>query len=382
MPADCIYLDCHATTPCDPRVRDAMWPWFGERFGNAASISHEFGREAREAVEEARAQIARSLHCEPTEIVFTSGATEANNLALKGVLQAFPTSGHLIVNAAEHRAVLDPARRLQRSGHAVTILPVDGQARVDPDDVLRSLRPETRLVSVMLANNEVGTINRVAEIAVRCQEQGVPVHCDAAQAVGHIPVNLQELPVQLLSLTAHKLSGPQGIGALFVRRSDPPVPIVCQLEGGGHERRLRSGTLPVPLIVGLASAISLAVDELDEEAVRVGQLRDQLWHQLSQRISDVHWNGPREDRLPGNLHVSFDGVHGEALLGALQGLAVSSGSACTSADPAPSHVLRAMGLDERRSLASLRFGLGRITTSDDIERAADIVGNAVARLRT
>ncbi len=386
MSSDHIYLDAHATTPCDPRVREAMWPWFTERYGNAASVHHDFGRGAAEAVEIARSEIATCLGCQPQEIIFTSGATEANNLALKGVLQASHGRRELIVNAAEHRAILDPARRLRREGCSLTILPVDAEARVDPDAVSSALSPATALVSVMLANNEVGTINRIAEIAERCQAQGVPLHCDAAQAVGHIPVNLTELPVALMSLTAHKLSGPQGIGALFVRRTDPPLPIVSQLDGGGHERRLRSGTLPVALIVGFGTACRLAAAELQDEASRLRRLRGRLWEQLSNRLSGISLNGPSIggdsiDRLPGNLHVSFEGVDGDALMAGLNGLAVSSGSACTSADPEPSHVLRAMGVDERLSLSSLRFGLGRFATEDEIDRAAMIVSEAVTRLR-
>ncbi|MBX3438756.1 MAG: cysteine desulfurase, partial [Planctomycetaceae bacterium] len=369
MPDDRIYLDHHATTPCDPRVLDAMWPWFAERVGNASSISHTYGTDARDAVENARLQVARSLGAQPEEIIFTSGATEANNLAIKGLLH---TDGrpHLIVNAAEHRAVLDPVRRLKRGGCDVTILPVDRMGRVDPQSVADAIRPETTLVSVMAANNEVGTLNPVAAIARVCAERNVLFHCDAAQAVGHIPLSMHEVPIDLMSFTAHKLYGPQGVGALFVRRRDPSIPLRAQLDGGGHERRLRSGTLPVALIVGFGEACRIAPVEMREEAARLQRLRHLLDDLITTSLEDVMLNGCPDDRLPGNLHLSFGGVDGGALLARLDGLAVSSGSACTTANPEPSHVLRAMGVPETLSLASLRFGIGRFTTETEIERAA------------
>ncbi|MEW4531290.1 cysteine desulfurase family protein [Maioricimonas sp. JC845] len=382
-----IYLDHHATTPVDPRVLEAMWPWFSERFGNASSISHAYGHEAAEAVDEARREVAGLIGAAPEELVFTSGATEANNLAIKGVLQAAGDRPHVIVAAAEHRAVLDPVRRLRRQGVAATTVPVTQTGRVDPDAVLEAIRPETRLVSVMLANNEVGTINPVAEIARACRERGIITHTDAAQAVGKIPVDVRELDVDLMSLSAHKLYGPKGIGALFVRRCEPRVPLLPQIDGGGHERGLRSGTLPVPLVVGFGVACRLAEQERAGETGRLARLRDDLWQRL-QPIDDVTLNGPALDgtdggRLPGNLNVSFAGVNGDALMMRLAAslLAVSSGSACTSANPEPSHVLRAMGLSDRAARASLRFGLGRSTTDGEIERAAAIVCDVVGELR-
>ncbi len=401
MPEDRIYLDHHATTPCDPRVLQVMGPWFAERVGNASSTSHSFGTEARDAVERARRQIAESIGCQAEEIIFTSGATESNNLAIKGVLEGSRERRHLIINAAEHRAVLDPARRLQRRGCSLTVLPVDQFGRVDPDEVEQAIGPETALVSVMAANNEVGTLNPIAAIAEVCRRKNVLLHCDAAQAVGHVPMDVATLPADLMSFTAHKLYGPPGIGALYVRRRQPPIRIRSQIDGGGHERGLRSGTLPVPLIVGFGEACRIAIDGMAEETQRLERLRRRLHERITAELDDVTLNGapfhgapfheapsngapPKgnpPERLPGNLHLSFGGVDGTALLAGLNGLAVSSGSACTSADPEPSHVLRAMGVPEPLSLASLRFGIGRFTTEEQIDRAAEIVVDAVKRLR-
>lgn len=374
--AEPIYFDNHATTPLDPRVAQIMWPWLSERVGNAAS-HHIFGRRAREAVEAARQQVSGAIGAEPEEIIFTSGATEANNLAIKGL-----PAGHIVTPAAEHRAVLDPVRRLRRQRAKVTVLPVDEHARVDPQAVVEAFTPETSLVSVMLANNEVGTLNPISQIAGICRERGAWLHTDAAQAVGRIPVDVRELNVDLLSLTAHKLYGPQGIGALYVRRKDPPLPLTPLLDGGGHERRLRSGTLPVALIVGFGAACELAVKQMSAEAQRLAIQRDHLQQRLMDALEDVTVNGHPTERLPGNLNMSFGGVDGDALLARLDRLAVSSGSACTSADPQPSHVLRAMGIDEARARASLRFGLGRFTTDDELDKAAEIVIAAVTDLRT
>jgi cysteine desulfurase len=373
--AEPIYLDNHATTPLDPRVAEILWPWLSERVGNAAS-RHIFGRRAREAVEAARQQVARAIGAEPEEIIFTSGATEANNVAIKGL-----PAGHIVTSAAEHRAVLDPVRRLRRQRAKVTILPIDEHARVDPQAVVEALPSAGSLVSVMLASNEVGTLNPISQIAGICRERGAWLHTDAAQAVGRIPVDVRELNVDLLSLTAHKMYGPQGIGALFVRKTDPPLPLSPLLDGGGHERRLRSGTLPVALIVGFGAACELAVQDMTVESQRLSAQRDRLQQRLVEGLEDVTVNGHPTQRLPGNLNVSFGGVDGDALLARLDGVAVSSGSACTSADPEPSHVLRAMGIDGARARASLRFGLGRFTTYDELERAADIVIAAVTDLR-
>jgi len=379
--AEGIYLDNHATTALDPCVLSEMLPWFSDRYGNPASTSHAFGREAEEAVSTARAEIAACVGCEPGAIVFTSGATESDNLAIKGVCEG--SRSQLITTAAEHRAVLDPVRRLRREGAEVSILPVDQYGAVDPAAVAQALRPETRLVSVMLANNEVGTLNPISEIAQICREKGVWCHCDASQAVGKMPLDLEELSVDLCSFTAHKFYGPKGVGALFVRRSSPRVTLRPLIDGGGHEGGLRSGTLPVPLIVGFAAALRLAVAEIDSESARLKSLRDRLQERICSGIAGVTVHGHPTRRLAGNLNLGFDGVDGDALMTEVSrlGLAVSSGSACTTADPEPSHVLRAMGVPDRLARASLRFGLGRFTTEDEIDRASAIVVEVVKRLR-
>jgi cysteine desulfurase len=381
MTARPIYLDHHATTPVDPRVFEAMRPFFLEKFGNAASVNHAFGWEAAEAVEQARAEVAQLLGADDKSLIFTSGATEANNLALLGVVRAAPAGCHVITTAAEHRSVLDPLRRLERSGTEVTFLPVDEHARVRPDQIAAAIKPNTLLVSVILANNEVGSINPIREIGEVCRERNVLLHTDAVQAVGKIPLDLFELPVDLLSLSAHKLYGPKGVGALFVRRDHGRIAIEPLLYGGGHERRLRSGTLPVPLIVGLGAACRLAGEEMKWESTRLASLRDRLLARLQGELDGLHVNGHPTERLPGNLNVSFEGVDGEALMTGLTGVAVSSGSACTTADPEPSHVLRAMGLSDAMTRASLRFGLGRTNTETEIDEAAQIVARAVRKLR-
>ena len=385
MPDVPIYLDNHATTRVDPRVLDAMLPFFSERYGNAASINHAWGWDAAEAVETAREQLASFICVPPKSIVFTSGATEANNLALKGVLRAGPQTSappHLITTAAEHRSVLDSADRLQRSGFQVTVLPVDEFGRVSPEQVAEAIQPQTVLVSVILANNEVGTLNRVPEVGRICRERGVLFHVDAVQALGRIDLDLHTLPVDLASFSAHKLYGPKGVGALYVRRGGRRIRLEPLLDGGGHERHLRSGTLPVPLIVGFGAACELAAASLNEEAVRIRALRDQLWQRLQTQLKGLTLNGHPTERLPGNLNVSFDGVDGEALMTGLRRIAVSSGSACTTADPEPSHVLRAMGRSDALTRASLRFGLGRFNTAEDVDIAVAEVAEVVKRLRT
>jgi cysteine desulfurase len=383
-----IYLDHHATTPTDGRVVEAMLPYFTERFGNAASRSHRYGWEAAEAVERARSEVAELIGASAREVVFTSGATEANNLALKGLFSSRGRAGergHLVVTAAEHRAVLDPARRLERMGIDLTVVPVDEHAAVDPQRIIDALRPHTRLVSVIWANNEVGTLNPIGEIADACRERGVPLHTDAVQALGRVPVPLDEVPADLVSVSAHKLYGPKGVGALIVRRGAEEgsrrMRLSALLDGGAHEGGLRSGTLPVPLIVGFGEACRLAREEMPRESERIARLRDDLWRGLRERLDGLTLNGHPQRRLPGNLHVSVDGVDGEALLSGLTKIAVSSGAACSSADPEPSHVLRAMGRSDRQALASLRFGLGRGNTAADIEAAAEHVSEVVRRLR-
>jgi len=376
-----IYLDHHATTPVDPRVFEAMRPFFLEKFGNAASLNHVFGTEAADAVEQSRANVAQLLGADSSSLIFTSGATEANNLALLGVVRAGPAGRHVIATAAEHRSVLDPLRRLERSGAEVTFLPVDEHARVRADQVAAAIKPNTILVSVIFANNEVGSINPIREIGEVCRQRIVLLHCDAVQAVGKIPLDLSELPIDLLSLSAHKLYGPKGVGVLFVRRDRGRITIEPLLYGGGHERRLRSGTLPVPLIVGLGAACLIAREEMHDEAARLTLLRDRLQAGLQREIDGLSFNGHPTERLPGNLNVSFEAVDGEALLAGLTGLAVSSGSACTSADPEPSHVLRAMGRSDALTRASLRFGLGRHTSESEIDEAVRIVAGTVRKLR-
>jgi cysteine desulfurase len=378
-----VYLDNHATTRTDPRVVEAMIPYFTELYGNSASTSHRFGSQAAEAVERARAQVARALGAEPREIVFTSGATESNNLAIKGVARAATRRGsHLVTAASEHRAVLDPFKRLARQGWEITVVPCDENGRVSAAAVAVELTERTVLVSIMAANNEVGAINPIAEIGRLCHDHGVVFHTDAAQAVGKIPLDVQADSVDLLSLSAHKIYGPKGIGALYVRRRDPQVRLEPLVDGGGHERGLRSGTLPVPLVVGLGLAAEIAMRERDDEARRLLELRERLHQGIAGRVPGIRLNGPPADRLPGNLNLSFGDVDGEALMMAMRDIAVSSGSACSSAEPEPSHVLLAMGLDEDMARASLRFGLGRFTTTDEIDFAIDTVAAAVERLRT
>ena len=384
-----IYLDHHSTTPVDERVLEQMLPYFREKFGNAASINHVFGWRAAEAVDKARQQVADLLQVTPKSIVFTSGATEANNLALKGVLRASPPGSHVVTTAIEHKAVLDPLKRMQRQGYGVTIVPVDGHGEVSPQQIAEALRPETVLVSVMWANNEVGTIQPLSEIHRLCKARGVLLHTDAAQAVGKLPLDLAKTDVDLLSLSGHKLYAPQGIGALVVRQGEPRIRLEPLFDGGGHEGRLRSGTLPVALIVGLGAACEIARQEMAAEAARLQKLARQLQDGLSRRLTGLVFNGhtalAEEEgpvrRLPGNVHVSFAGVDGIALLASLKEIAVSSGSACTSADPEPSHVLRAMGIPEAMSLASLRFGLGRETTPEQIDFTISYVAETVNRLR-
>lgn len=381
MSARPIFLDHHSTTPVHPRVLEAMLPFFSEKFGNAASVNHVYGTEAAEAVATARRQVASLIGADEREIIFTSGATEANNLALKGVLHAAGAKAHLITTAAEHRAVLDPAKRLSRSGFDVTILPVDEFGRVDAGDVRDALKPTTVLVSVIAANNEVGSLNPIHDIGRLCRENGVLFHTDAVQSAGWIPIQYQLPSVDLLSFSAHKIYGPKGVGALYVRRGSPRIVIEPLFDGGGHERRLRSGTLPVPLIVGFGGACRLMLEVRDAESARLRELRDRLWNGLSERLDGLHLNGHPTERLPHNLNVSFERVDGEALMTGLKRIAVSSGSACTSADPEPSHVLRAMGRDDQLTRASLRFGLGLSTTAAEIDVAIEEVTSVVNRLR-
>ena len=386
-----IYLDHHATTPVDPQVLQAMLPFFTDSFGNAGSINHKYGWEAADAVDRARSQVAKLLGCHSKAIVFTSGATESNNLAIKGTMLSASKRRHLIVNAAEHRAVLDPAKRLTRDGMDVSVLDVDPTGQVDPQQIEDAIRPETALVSTMLANNEVGTVNDINAIGSICRDRGVRFHVDAVQGVGWLPLQVEQMPVDLLSLSAHKIYGPKGIGALYVRRGAPRVRLQALLDGGGQENQLRSGTLPVPLVVGIGAACKFVGQRREADVKSVSVLRDSLWRELSGSIKGVSLNGPALDatnlvgdplRLPCNLNVSIADVDGEALMTGLTRIAVSSGSACTSVNPEPSHVLRALGLSDKLTRSSLRFGLGRFNTDSDIRIAVDELREVVARLRS
>jgi cysteine desulfurase len=377
-----IYMDHNATTPVDPRVVAAMLPCFSEHFGNPASRTHPFGWAAAHLVDRARQQIAAGIGGAPEEVVFTSGATEANNLAIKGVGASLRNRGnHVVTCATEHRAVIDPCLRLQRDGFEVTVLPVDEHGRLAAERVAAALTDRTVLVSVMLANNEIGTLHPVAAIAAACRERGVLLHCDATQAIGKLPVDVRVLGVDLLSLSAHKLYGPKGIGALYVRRRRPRLQPAPLLDGGGHEQGWRSGTLNVPGIVGFGCAIEIAVAGLDGEARRLAALRDRLRERITLRLDGVLVNGHPVERLPNTLNLSFAGVDGNALLVGLHEVALSSGSACTSADPRPSHVLAALGRSRALSAASLRFSLGRGNTEAEVDLVADAVVREVTRLR-
>ncbi len=377
-----VYLDYHATTPVDRRVIDAMLPYFGERFGNAASRSHRFGWEAEKAVDLARRRIAALAGATAREIVFTSGATESNNLALKGVMEAYRSKGsHLVTMATEHKAVLDPARRLERQGCRLTVLPPEPDGLLSLDRLRAALEADTVLVSVMVANNEIGVIQPVREIGAICRERGILFHTDAAQAFGKIPVDVERDGIDMLSVSAHKLYGPKGVGALYVRRRNPRVQVAAQMDGGGHEAGMRSGTLNVPAIVGFGQACAIAAAEMASEAARLAGLRDRLRERLEADLAGVHVNGSRERRLPGNLNVSFAGVDGDALLMSMPDLALSTGSACSSATVEPSHVLRALGVGEERARGALRFGLGRWNTAEEVEYAAGRIVEAVRKLR-
>ena len=377
-----VYLDNHSTTRVDPRVVAAMLPYFTEIYGNAASVSHRFGWDAGAAVDRARAQVAATLGCEAREVVFTSGATESNNLAIKGALPYLKRKGdHLVTASVEHKAVIDPMKRLAREGWNVTLVEPDATGMVSAASIEAALTDRTVLVSIMAANNEVGTINPIREIGALCHDRGILFHTDATQAVGKIPLDVVADNVDLLSLSAHKMYGPKGVGALYVRRRDPQVRLSPLFDGGGHERGVRSGTLAVPMIVGLGEASAIASAEMEIESPRILALRERLHASISASVDQVRLNGHPTHRLAGNLNLSFAYVDGEALMMAMRDVAVSSGSACTAAEPEPSHVLRAIGLDEDMARASLRFGLGRFTTAEEVDFAAGAVAAAVARLR-
>jgi cysteine desulfurase len=377
-----IYMDNHATTRTDPRVVEEMLPYFTEKFGNAASRNHEFGWVAEQAVEQARERIAKLIGATSKEIIFTSGATESNNLAIKGVAEMYKEKGnHIITQAIEHKAVLDTCKRLEKYGFRVTYLPVQKDGRIDLDDLKRAMDDKTILVTIMTANNEIGALQPIREIGAFCHERGVLFHTDAVQAIGKVPFNVIQDNVDLASLTAHKLYGPKGVGALYVRRKNPRVQLVAQIDGGGHERGMRSGTLNVPGIVGFGKACALASEGMAEEAVKLAALRDRLKDAIMSQLDEVYINGSVEHRLPGNLNISFAYVEGESLLMGINDIAVSSGSACTSATLEPSYVLKALGAGDDLAHSSIRFGIGRFNTQAEVDYVAARVIETVKRLR-
>jgi cysteine desulfurase len=377
-----IYLDCHATTSVDPQVLEAMLPYFTEHFGNPSSINHLYGWEAEAAVKQTREILAEAINATPEEIVFTSGATEANNLAIKGVAEAYFQKGqHIITVTTEHNAVLDPCKYLKTLGFEITFLPVQKDGLIDLTELKKAFRPDTILVSVMTANNEIGVIQPLVEIGAMCRERNVLFHSDAAQAIGKMPLDVQAMKIDLLSLTAHKVYGPKGIGALYVRRRNPRVQLAPQQHGGGHERGMRSGTLYTPQIVGFGKAVEIALQEQETETQRLILLRQRLWKPLSQ-LEGIYLNGHPTQRLPGNLNISVEEVDGSALLLGLQPvMAVSSGAACSSEKTAPSHVLTALGHSEQLAYASIRFGIGRFNTTEEIDKVAQHTVSTIQSLR-
>ncbi len=377
-----VYMDNHATTPVDPRVLDAMMPFFTDRFGNAASRNHSFGWSAEEAVENARAQVAKLINASPKEIIFTSGATESNNLAIKGVAEMYREKGnHIITQVTEHKAVLDTCKRLEKYGYEVTYLPVGKNGRIDLDDLRRAITPKTILISIMYANNEIGVIQPIEEIGKIAKEKGIFFHVDGVQAAGKIPVDVQRDGIDLLSISAHKIYGPKGVGALYVRRKNPRVQLSAILDGGGHERGMRSGTLNVPGIVGLGKACELCQQEMATESKKMIALRERLKNAIMSQLDECYINGSMEHHLPNNINISFAFVEGESLLMGINDVAVSSGSACTSATLEPSYVLKALGVGEDLAHTSIRFGLGRFNTEEEVDYVVSRVVETVNRLR-
>jgi cysteine desulfurase len=377
-----IYMDYHATTPTDPRVVEAMLPYFTENFGNSASRNHAFGWAAEEAVEAGRKQVADLIGANPKEIIFTSGATESNNLAIKGVAEMYREKGnHIITCVTEHKAVIDTCKKLEKQGARVTYLPVQKDGRIDLDDLRDAITDKTILISIMTANNEIGVLQPIAEIGAIAKEKGILFHTDAVQAVGKIPVDVTALKVDLLSLSAHKMYGPKGVGALYVRRRNPRVLLAEQISGGGHERGMRSGTLNVPGIVGIGKAAAICKAEMTTESERLRTLRDRLNEKFHKSLDEIYINGSMEHRLPHNLNISFAYVEGESLLMGINDVAVSSGSACTSASLEPSYVLKALGAGDDLAHSSIRFGLGRWTTDEEVDYVVEKLTNVVRRLR-
>jgi cysteine desulfurase len=377
-----IYMDNHATTPVDPRVLEAMLPFFQGTFGNAASRSHPFGWEAEKAVDTAREQIAGLMNADPKEIIFTSGATESDNLALKGVAEMYREKGnHIITSVVEHKAVLDTCKRLEKWGFTVTYLPVDDTGMVRPEAVAEAITEKTILCSIMFANNEIGTVNPLQEIGAICRSKGVLFHCDAVQGFGKVPFDVQAMNVDLASVTAHKIYGPKGCGALYVRRRNPRVRLAAQMDGGGHERGMRSGTLNVPGIVGFGKACEIAAAGMEQEGRRLTAWRERMRQRISSELEEVYLNGHPTQRLPGNLNLSFAYVEGESLLMGMKDVALSSGSACTSASLEPSYVLKALGVGDDLAHSSIRYGLGRFNTEEEVDYVTQLTVDTVNRLR-
>jgi cysteine desulfurase len=381
MTREVIYLDHNATTPIDPEVMEVMLPYFTEKFGNPASIDHDFGYEAKHAVDKAREQIAKVINSRPDEIVFTSGATESDNIAIFGVAEKYSSSGdHIITCVTEHKAVLDCCSRIEKQGKKVTYLPVDQYGLVDPDNVRQAITPRTILISIMAANNEIGTIANLTDIGAIAREYGVLFHSDAAQAAGHIPIDVQEMKIDIMSISAHKMYGPKGIGALYCRRSNPRVQLVPVIYGGGHERGLRSGTLNVPAIVGFGKAVEIAQDRMKVDAEQFRAWTKYILQQFQERLGNVHLNGHITQRLPNNLNVSFLGIESKALIVKLKNVAISSGSACTSSMIEPSHVIEALGKGEEYAHSSIRISVGRFNTEYQISRATESIITSVSQL--
>ena len=377
-----IYMDSHATTPLDPRVLEAMMPYLTDHFGNAASSTHLFGEHAKDAVDAARDQVADLIGCSPEEIIFTSGATESDNLAVKGVAYQYKDRGnHIITSAVEHHAVLDSCKALEEAGFDVTYLPVDKYGMVHPQQVKDAITDQTVLISLIYVNGEVGTINPITEVGEIAEQYGILFHSDATQGIGKVESDVNELKVDLMSFTAHKMYGPKGIGALYVRKKAPPIQLYPLLHGGGQENNIRSGTLNVPGIVGFGAACELCKQETEEETKRITALRDQLYHELFKRIDLIHLNGHPTKRLPGNLNLSFEFVESQSILLGLKEIALSSGSACNSDSIEPSYVLRAMGVKDELALGAVRFGLGRHNTAAEVDTVVECVAAQVARLR-
>lgn len=377
-----IFMDNHSTTPVDPRVLDAMLPYFREDFGNAASRNHVFGWKAEKAVELAREQVGALIGASAKEMVWTSGATESINLALKGAAEFYKEKGnHIITAVTEHKAVLDTCKRMEKNGFRVTYMPVQKDGLIDLDDLKRAIDDKTILVTIMAANNEIGVLQPIAEIGKLCKERGVIFHTDSTQAVGKVPIDVNKMGIDLASISAHKMYGPKGVGALYVRRKNPRVQLVAQMDGGGHERGMRSGTLEVPNIVGLGKACEIAMNEMPQESCRLAGLRNRLKDKLMGSLDEVYVNGNMEHHLPNNLNISFAYVEGESLLMGINDIAVSSGSACTSATLEPSYVLKALGTGDELAHSSIRFGLGRFNTEAEVDYVADKVVDVVNRLR-